>query len=205
MSKGCIIYTLLIMKLLFWKKKKPIEIPVDDRSQIDFSTVSHKDFERMIKYGKSSDTIGPYKSKAFIELPYGIVKKDLPLLQKQGRDQEAIELLLECQFEKVDISKVSGNEYLCFLLWVKEQREFINNIEMNNLSSMPKAELMAAGIERLDEFGSYVTIDSLSSGNILNHSKVEKLPYYKVYEKLKLDKIQREIEEAYAEIIKNKK
>lgn len=204
MSKGCIIYTLLIMKL-FWKKKKPIVIPVDDQSKIDFSTVTQKDFERMIKYGKPSDTIGPYKSKAFIELPYGVVKKDLPLLQKQGRDQEAIELLLECQFEKVDISQVSGNEYLCFLLWVKEQREFINNIEMNNLSSIPKPELMAAGIERLDEFGSYVTIDSLSSGNILNHSKIEKLPYYKVYEKLKLDKIQREIEEAYAEIIKNKK
>lgn len=189
----------------FWKRKKTPEDSATEESKIDFSAVSLQDFQRMIKYGKPFDTIGQYKSKAFIELPYGVVKKDLPLLQKQGLDQEAIELLLECQFEKVDLSKVSGNEFISFLLWIKEQREFINTIERNNLSSDPEPELSAAGIHRLDEFGSYVTIDSLSSGNILNHAEIEKLPYYKVYEKLKLDKIQREIEKAYGEIIKNKK
>lgn len=193
------------MNLLFWKKKKTTEVPIQENSKIDFSTVSLKDFQRMVKYGKPSDTIGPYKSKAFIELPYGVVKKDLPILQKQDLIQDSIELILNCQFDNVDLSNVTGNEFLQFLLWIKDQQEFINNIEKNNLSSIPKAELMAAGIQRLDEFGSYVTIDSLASGDILKHEQIEKLPYYKVYEKLKLDKIQREIEEVYAEIIKNKK
>lgn len=193
------------MNLSFWKKKRTTEAPIEENSKIDFSTVSLKDFQRMVKYGKPSDTIGPYKSKAFIELPYGVVKKDLPLLQKQDLIQDCIELILNCQFDNVDIFKVSGNEFLQFILWINEQQEFINTIEKNNLSSIPKAELMAAGIQRLDEFGSYVTIDTLASGDILKHEKIEKLPYYKVYEKLKLDKIQREIEEAYIEIIKNKK
>lgn len=205
MLKGCIIYILLSMNLLFWKKKKQEEPKIKQESKVDFTTVSAKDFQRMIKYGKPSDTIGPYKSKAFIELPYGVVKKDLPILQKQDLVQESIELILNCQFENVNFSLVSGNEIICFLLWIKEQQEFINMIEQNNLSSEPDAELAAAGIHSLDEFGSFVTIDSLSNGDILKHSEIEKLPYYKVYEKLKLDKIQREIEKAYNEIIKNKK
>jgi|GEM_PF-2963863 len=192
------------MELLFWKKKKPIEKFETDPSKIDFSTVSLKDFERMVKYGKSSDTIGKYKSKAFIELPFGMVKKDLPLLQKQELLQESAYLILECQFGKVDLSGVSGNEFLQFLLWIREQQSFLSMIEKNNLSSPPEPELMAAGIDRLDEFGSYVTIDSLAKGNILEHERIEKLPYFKVYEKLKLDKIQRDIEKAYLEIMKSK-
>jgi len=192
------------MNLLFWKKKKPIEKFETDSSKIDFSTVSLKDFERMVKYGKSSDTIGKYKSKAFIELPFGIVKKDLPLLQKQELLQESAYLILECQFGKVDLSGVSGNEFLQFLLWIREQQSFLSMIEKNNLSSPPEPELMAASIDRLDEFGSYVTIDSLAKGNILEHERIEKLPYFKVYEKLKLDKIQRDIEKAYYEIMKSK-
>ena len=192
------------MNLLFWKKKKPIEKFETYSSKIDFSTVSVKDFERMVKYGKSSDTIEKYKSKAFIELPFGMVKKDLPLLQKQELLQESVNLILECQFGKVDLSGVSGNEFLQFLLWIREQQSFLSMIEKNNLSSPPEPELMAAGIDRLDEFGSYVTIDSLAKGNILEHERIEKLPYFKVYEKLKLDKIQRDIEKAYLEIMKHK-
>lgn len=193
------------MKLLFWKKKKTVKEPVKTESKIDFTTVSMKDFQRMVKYGKPTDTLGPYKSKAFIELPYGVVKKDLPLLQKKDLIQDSIELVLKCQFDNVDLSEVPANDFLRFILWIHEQQEFIYTIEKNNLSSEPEAELVAAGINRLDEFGSYTTIDSLASGDVLKHEEIERLPYYVVYQKLKLDKIQREIEKKYAEIIKNKK
>lgn len=198
------ILSIFVKRFNIIKPKESKEIPLEN-SKIDFSTVSLKDFQRMVKYGKSSDTIGPYKSKAFIELPYGVVKKDLPILQKQDLIQDSIELILNCQFDNVDLSEVPANDFLRFILWIHEQQEFIYTIEKNNLSSELEPELAAAGINRLDEFGSYTTIDSLASGDILKHEEIEKLPYYVVYQKLKLDKIQREIEKKYVEIIKNKK
>ena len=41
-------------------------------------------FDLIMKYGKASDQLGKYKSKPLIELPYGIVRKDLPALQQRN-------------------------------------------------------------------------------------------------------------------------
>ncbi len=190
------------MKWKFWQKKRIEKQEVDEI--FDLSSVFAKDFDLMLKYGKPSDTIGKWKSKPFIELPYGIVKKDLPNYQKQNLIIETIELTLECQFKDFKISKATGNEVVGFLLWIRSQQEFINEIEKQNLQTEPEVEMVAAGLHLLNPFGELVTIDSLAKGNVLEYANIESLPYFKVYEKLKLDKTHREIEKRYQKIIEEK-
>lgn len=193
------------MNLFFWKKKEVKQETIEEPFTLDLSEVSIEDFKKMMKYGKPSDTIGNYKSKPFIKLPYGVVKVEVPSLLNANKPEEVIKTVLSCQFDQVNLSNVTGNNCIQFILWIKEQLQFISIKEEQNLYSPPKPELLAAGIQRLDELGSYVTIDSLADRKLLDHDRISNLPYYQVYKKLKLDKIQREIEEAYIEIIKNKK
>lgn len=174
---------------------------MEDKFNIDKLTT--KDFNRILKFGKAKNTIGKYESKKFIELPYGIVKRELPLLQKEARFQEMVLTVLKCQFEDVNLNAVSGNDYMAFLLWIKSQLEFIFAIELNYLSTDPDPKMVAAGLHKLNELGELPVLDQLAQGDILKYDLIEALPYFKVYEKLKLDKITGEISKSYEEIIKN--
>ncbi len=188
------------------KKVKPIEEePEDFVNSIDINTLTMKDFNRILKFGKSQDFIGKYKSIGFLELPYGLIKRELKLLQKQEKFYEMIEAVLKFQYPNLNLSKASGNEQMAFLLWIREQLEFINAIELNYLSSDPDPKMVAAGIMELDELEALPTIDQLAQGNILNYQAIEALPYYRVYEKLKLEKKLRDINQRYEEIVKNAK
>lgn len=193
------------MNLFFWKKKRIVIEPVVDNPEgINLSSVSMKDFQRMLKFGKSSDTIGKYKSKAFIELPYGIIKKQLPILQNKDLLLEQVMLILECQFDNVRLSNVGGNDILRFLMWIKEQQQFIHEREIQFLSSEPEPEMIAAGIEQLNKHGEIMTIDSLAQRDILRHKLIEQLPYHEVFKKLLIDKDVREFEKRYAKVLEGK-
>lgn len=165
---------------------------------------SPNDLNLMLKYGKPSNIIGKYQSKPFIELPYGIVRKDLQAYQKQELLGETIELIMQCQFDDFKIAKASANEVIGFILWIKSQQEFIKNIEEQNLQSEPEPEMLAAGIHRLNEFGIATTVEKIAKDWNMKPEEVEKVPYFKIYEKMKLDKIQGEINTAYQKIIEEK-
>lgn len=174
---------------------------------LSFDGLSADDLERVMKYGRSSDTLGGYRSQKFVELPYGIIRKDLPTLQKKALHLDYVVLILGCQHGDLDLSGVTANEIMAFMLWIKEQQDHIYKLEKAYLSSEPEAEMIAAGVHRLDEMGALSTIHSLAQGDILRHPAIEALPYYKVYEVLKLEKINRDIQKAHTKIMadKNKK
>lgn len=188
------------------KQKLKTDSIVAETTSIDinFDGLTPEDFVRLLKFGQPSSKILKYESLDFMMLPYGLIKKDIPLLQKQNRYVDVIVAVLESQYSSVDLSKATGNELLSFLIWVKSQQDFISSIESKFLARPPKPELVAAGIAKLDEFGVLPTIDRLAKGNILDYERIEKMQYYKVYEKLKLDTVQQDIQEAHEELIKNK-
>lgn len=180
--------------------------PVKQDNLFELNNLSAKDFERLLKFGKPSNKVGPYESKDFVELPYGLVKKDIPNLQKQELFEDIILAVLNSQFDEVDLADISGNELMAFLLWIKQQIQFIYDIELNYLSSDPDPKMVAAGIHLLaQELGELPTIDQLAGGDVLKYDLIEALPYYKIYEKLKLEKLSNEISKRYEEIIKNTK
>lgn len=196
------------MNLFFWKKKQIENVTKDPEPEkvpeFNMQSVTFEDFQRMVKFGKSSDTIGRYKSKPFIELPYGIIKKDLPLYQKRELVYESVELILVCQYDDLDLSNASGNEILQFLIWIKEQQEFIHDRETQHLTSEPEPEMIAAGIDKLNTHGEIITIDSLAGRDILKHKQIEQLPYHEVFKKLLIDKEIRDFEKRYAKVMEKK-
>ncbi|CAA7195436.1 hypothetical protein [Chryseobacterium potabilaquae] len=195
----------------FFKRKEKIlatphqgDANSNDQVKYGFNNLTQHQFQLLLKYGKASANIGGFKSKAFIELPYGMVKKDVPALLKDDKVVEAINLIMECQYEKFELGNSSGNEVFGFLIWILSQYEFIKRIESRHLHSDPDPEMLAAGISRLNEFGEMSVIDNLANGKILEYDRIEALPYFKVYQKLKLDKIIREINKKYQKIIEEK-
>ena len=177
----------------------------DSPLAINLAGVTQAQLDLIFKYGKGSNRLGRYECKPFTKLPYGVVRKDLITLQKKELHAEAIMLLLECQHEKVKLKNISQSEIFDFLVYMKKQQDKIFNLEKFYLKSDPDPHLMAAGVHRLDEFRALATIHTLALNDLSKHPYIEALPYYKVYEVLKLEKTQREIQRAYAELTKPKK
>lgn len=191
----------MMLKNLFKRKKaKSHTAPADPH--LGFKGLSMADLDLIQRFGKASNSLGGYTSKPFVELPYGIVRKDLPTLQKKELHLEYITMILEAQYERVELSGVSANDIMSFLLWIKQQQDIIYHIEEQHLSSDPDPLAVAAGVHKLDEFGALSTIHQLAGGDPLKHAAIEALPYYKIYEILKLEKINKDISKAYAELSK---
>lgn len=191
---------------LFKKKAQPIlsreTIDVSNPLVVNTAGITQLQLDYIFKYGKGSNKLGEYESLKFTELPYGIVRKDVITLQKKDLHAEAIMLILECQYKDVKLKGISQNDIFSFLVWMKQQHDRIANLEKFYLKSDPDPHLIAAGVHRLDELGALVTIHTLALNDMSKHAFIESQPYYKVYEVLKLEKIQKEIQKAYAEITK---
>lgn len=192
-----------------WGEKKATSVPpeaLDEDSPLvlNLSGVTQAQLDYIFKYGAGSNRLGKYECKKFTELPYGIVRKDMLTLQKRDLHAEAIQLLLECQYPKVNLKGVTQEEIFNFMVFIKKQHDKIFNMEKFYLKTDPDPHLLAAGVHRLDEFGALATIHTLAMNDISKHTYVENLPYYKVYEVMKLEKVQKEIQKAYAEIVKPK-
>ena len=128
----------------------------------------------------------------------------MPAYQKQELIGESIELIMQNQFPDFEIKKTSGNDVIGFLLWIKEQQEFIKNIEEANLQSDPEPEMLAAGIHKLNEFGIAPMMEKIAKDWNYTPEQVEQTEYFKIYEKMKLDKVQGEINKNYQKIIEEK-
>lgn len=168
------------------------------------SGITEKDLRLMLKYGKASNKISGFVSADFITLPYGIVRKDLPNLLEQDLIIESLELVINCQTKDFDFDNLEGNEVIAFLLWIITQLDFIAAIEKKNLHSDAEMEMKAAGIDRLNEFGVLNTIHDLAGKDILKHKEIEEIPYFEVYQVLKMQKISSEIEKNYNKIMQAK-
>lgn len=193
---------------IFRKKPKPTipseTIEEDSPLVLNLSGITQAQLDYIFKYGAGSNKLGKYECKKFVDLPYGVVRKDMITLQKRDLHAEAIQLLLECQYSKVNLKGITQTDIFNFMVFMKKQQDKIFNMERFYLKSDPDPHLIAAGVHRLDEFGALATIHTLAMGDISKHPYIENLPYYKVYEVLKLEKVQKEIQKNYAEIIKPK-
>ena len=196
---------------IFSKKKQPAPgstdrgvVESDSPLVINLAGVTQEQIDYIFKYGKGSNSLGGYESLPFTDLPYGVVRKDMITLQKKELHAEAIMLLLNCQHENVKLKNITQNDIFSFMVWIKKQHDKIATLEMHYLKADPDPHMIAAGVHRLDEFGALATIHALALNDMSKHAFIENSPYYKVYEVLKLEKVQREIQKTYAEITKPK-
>ncbi|QGZ15838.1 hypothetical protein [Elizabethkingia phage TCUEAP1] len=171
------------------------------------NALGESEIKRLIEHGNVSPKLGSFESVDIINVPYGVVAIDLPNLINQGDFEGAIEVLFEAQGCNIHKSKLpySYNDMLRVVLWIRERLDFVARIEKAHLSGEPNIDLLNAGSRRLDEFGGYNVLDQLSGGDILKYDAISKLEYWRIYQKLKMDKVRDEIDKEYSEIMKNKK
>ena len=168
--------------------------------------VSQKDFDKMLKFGKASNEIAGYASKRFVELPYGLVKIDLPNMQMQKEPDALgiVELIMKGQYPDFDINQATGNEVISFMLWIKNEQEFISKLEEANLSSEPEVELVAAGIQEMNQFLGWNAVRSLAKEFSKDPDEIKEWPYHKVYLFQKMDTVSAKIDKKYRKIIEDK-
>ena len=167
--------------------------------------LNSSDIELMFKYGKSSNIVGGFESVSFMELPYAMIKRDIVYLLKENSINEVLELIFKPQFKSFNINKVKEAEKISFIIWINEQLERIFKIEEQFLQSEPEPELIASGIDRLNEFGINPLMEKIAKDWNKTPEEIEQYPYFKIYQKIKMDKVQSEINKRYQKIIEEKK
>jgi len=134
---------------------------------------------------------------SLINMPYWLVKVEIPELLGSGDVLGLIESLARCISCEVDQRAVEGlgiGEVLGFVLWVRDELEQISHLEAMHLQTPTDTKLVKAGIKRLEVLGEINVIDSLAGGDILKWACVKALPYSEVFDKLLKMKIEYEVQ-----------
>jgi len=169
-----------------------------------FSKMTKNEFEFLNKFGSRSNVLFGKELPMLIYFSYGFVKIDLPEYLTSGKLKEIIEAICKEQ-DIIQNESMNEHDVIAFFMWLKDEFEIIQRLEKEHLNSPPDIDMQAAGVRELDEFGELNVIDSLSGGDILKWEQVEKLPYYKVFDKLKKNIVESRINKKYNEIITKKK
>lgn len=117
---------------------------------------------------------------------------------------EIVELAVKDKVDENTLLKTEANEFMGFLKFLLNESEQILQL-MGELKKEPKTDLVRAGIDKLNVFGNYNIYYSISK-NPLDWDEISEVPFYKMYTKLLMDKVNEEINERYQEIqIENSK
>lgn len=161
------------------------------------------DFEGIKKYAKRTNRLCNVECSSLIELPFIVLKRDLPNLIKDGEYEKAILLVLRCFDKRVTLSNVIKEDNFnktMFLFWIFDEFEKINKMEREYLSGAVSKKLRNAGIDRLNVLGYFNTIDAIAKEYGYKHSEAARLKYSLIFDIQYRNKILTEI---HNELIEN--
>lgn len=173
----------------------------------ELNKLTQTEFETVLKFGVHSSKIMGFDCESLIYSSFGFVKEDCPDLIKSEKYTEMFQVLLKERGHEVSIEEIEESDYnqlLSNLIWVIRELKQLGELEENELSLPPDADLVNAGVNELNKLGVFNIIDSLAGGDILKHDEVRALPYYKVFDKLLKGAIESKIQKNYAKIQQNK-
>lgn len=100
------------------------------------------------------------------------------------------ELIKECVRIVYGVQKVQDINILDLqnVNWIYEEFKELVEVETNELKQEYSEKEKAAGVEELERFGHFPSVDNLAKGDLLEHDKILQLPYHKVFVKLNYDK-----------------
>ena len=147
-----------------------------------------------------------YTLEDFLKLSYRSLKITIPELLNGKMYEEIIHEVIKskkkCTFKRV--KRLNNKTKLYFLFHIIDTVKQINEIERLTLSSPPKADLIAAGINELDKVGEVSIKQKLSHRQIWRWKDIEQMKYEDVYMWLLDDHIWSKIKDRLNENQKNK-
>lgn len=130
---------------------------------------------------------------------------DIIVLKKQLADKDLIGLLkLMYGIEEKQLFKLDAYNVFACWKWVSEEMNKLIEIEIKELEDDIPDELKEAGIEQMERFDYAPALDKLAGGDITRYDEFLKLPYAKIFRKLVMDKVVRDITETYKENVSRK-
>lgn len=175
--------------------------------QIDYnnilSSLTPEETNLLIKAGERSSVICGHDWNSLIYFPYRFVKVTIPELLAEGKILEIIKSGIKD--ESPILENIKPNELISFILWIKDELEEIAKMESENLSKPPKSEMIAAGIDRFDKYGTLNVIYSIAEKYGWTMDYVWNLTYEEVFNLQLYTKESNEFNEALNEIYKKKR
>lgn len=168
-----------------------------------FENMTKEEFNFLIEFGVRNNILFGMEVPMLIYMPYGFVKIELPEYLSTANVYEIINRIAKLQ--NIEETETDTKELIAFILWIKDEFEAIRKLESEHLSGSPDPDMLAAGVQELNELGEINVIDSLAGGDILKWEAIEKLPYYKVFDKLKKNMVENKVNKNYHKIISSKK
>lgn len=173
------------------------------------SEVDKTDLSVIVKSGKRTNKIFDIEFEQLIYFTYWFVKVEVKDLLFSGKYSELILLLLKKKDKCItleELSKQNHKELFSFILWVKDEFELINRLEIEYLSSEPDNDLINAGIKELDELGEFNTIDNLVKewSGAYTHEEIKNMPYHFIFDKLRKQTIEARFTKKYHKILADK-
>lgn len=162
-------------------------------------------FEKLIKYGARHDPskkLKGYQTKPLLlYYSYRFVKETLPSYLTDGN----IEELLKVYFDIKKPSKLKVQKVVPLFLWLYDELKKVKELEENYLSTPPDGDMLMAGVDTLNELGEYATVDMLvKDWGIYTHNEIYDMAYHEVFNKLRLMKLQGDIQRKLAKIQRDK-
>lgn len=170
-------------------------------------SIPNDQFNYLLKYSTKSQSIKGKECEELIMLPYWMVKVELPDLINSGDFEQLIFKVLQENsifVKSKTIAKLSINEALPFCFWVRSSLERIVQLERDYLTNQPDNDLINAGIESLNELGDLNVIDMLAGGDVLKWDSIKKMPYHQVFDKLRKNKLETDIQRSLQKIQRQK-
>ncbi len=159
---------------------------------LEYSQIKNKgEYDLLVKSIKPSNTISLKVGSKFIvihpkfnnvwDCSYGDII-ELKEAFADG-DEEASKAIYKIFYGIRDYSNVSVLS-VNNIKWVAEQFEELLKVEKEELSYSPTQKEKNAGIDELNKFGFYPSIDTLTGGDMSKESEFLQMPYSRVFQKL---------------------
>jgi hypothetical protein len=148
------------------------------------------EYDYYLRYGKikSKDV---FSLGEFVDNSFGFVKDMQELLNYEGLTwQNYFEAMSKKTGKSVEaIAKIGLFTLQQGRIYCREQIEFINKLESQNLSSPASVHEEQAGLDEFKMFRSFPQFDKLIKEWGMSWEQVEAMPYSRAFAKLKYDKV----------------
>lgn len=169
------------------------------------SSIPAEQYQFIKKYSKRTGSLCGVTLEDITDLPYDVLKHQVPDLFNKGELENAIHLVLKHYNKNITFTKVlkaDNAKKLMFLLWLRDQYQTINEVENKYLYNPPDSKILQAGIQQLDVLGDINTIDNLAQGDILKWHKIRRMKYSDVFNKMLKNTIENRINKKLTELNK---
>ena len=151
-----------------------------------FYGLTETDLNLILKNGKRSSELLGYDFQSLIYCRFDFLRETIPELLKIGNFEKLIISIFadrEIVIFESDLNRISANEVLYFINWIRDEFEMIAQLEQDNLVSEPDMDLISAGMNEMNQFGDLNIIDSIAGGDILKWNDIKKLRYNDIFDK----------------------